>query len=86
METLRRTYGIAEPIRRGMELKITREGEWKPMALGGTSGGLGSVHEEILSGRDDTITWEDVFTGEELRASVGIHDEIERKLKMQPPA
>ncbi|KAK4108423.1 proteasome maturation factor UMP1 [Canariomyces notabilis] len=86
METLRRTYGIAEPIRRGMELKITREGEWKPMALGGTSGGLGSVHEEILSGRDDTITWEDVFTGEELRAPVGIHDEIERKLKMQPPA
>ena len=26
------------------------------------------VHEEILSGRDTTITWEDVFKGDELRA------------------
>lgn len=85
METLRRTYGMAEPIRRGMELKITRDGEWKPAALGGSggcAGGVGSVHEEILSGRDDTITWEDVFTGEETRAPVGVHDEMERKLKM----
>lgn len=87
METLRRTFGMAEPIRRGMELKIAREGEWRPMALGGGAGGnsgagLGSVHEEILAGKDDTITWEDVFTGEEGRAAVGVHDEMERKLKM----
>ncbi|KAK3940154.1 proteasome maturation factor UMP1 [Diplogelasinospora grovesii] len=80
METLRRTYGIAEPIRRGMELKITRDGEWRPMSLGGGSGP--SVHEEILAGREDTITWEDVFTGEDSRADVPLHDEMERKLKM----
>ncbi|KAL2256616.1 hypothetical protein VTK26DRAFT_1400 [Humicola hyalothermophila] len=85
MEMLRRTYGMAEPIRRGMELKITRDGEWRPMALGGAGGagsGMGSVHEEILAGRDDTITWEDVFTGEENRAVVGVHEEMERKLKI----
>src|ERR1700678_1730714 len=35
MEGYRRTFGIAEPIRRGMELKITREGEWRPAVLGG---------------------------------------------------
>lgn len=35
MEGLRRTFGISEPIRRGMELKIAREGEWRPVALGG---------------------------------------------------
>lgn len=81
MELLRRTYGMAEPIRRGMELKITRDGEWRPMVLGG-SGGMASVHEEILTGRDDTISWEDVFTGEETRPMVGIHEEMERKLKM----
>ncbi len=63
METLRRTYGMAEPIRRGMELKITRDGEWRPLAITGGSG-MGSVHEEILRGRDATITWEDVFSGE----------------------
>ncbi|KAK0645467.1 proteasome maturation factor UMP1-domain-containing protein [Cercophora newfieldiana] len=80
METLRRTYGMAEPIRRGMELKITREGEWRPMALGRS--GTGSVHEEILAGRDETIAWEDVFTGEDARAAVSVHEEMERKLKI----
>jgi proteasome maturation protein len=59
MEMLRRQFGIAEPVRRGMELKITREGEWRPAALGRSSG----VHKDILEGRDTEIGWEDVFTG-----------------------
>ncbi|KAK4140823.1 proteasome maturation factor UMP1 [Dichotomopilus funicola] len=87
METLRRTYGVAEPVRRQMELKIAREGQWKPMALGGagvasTGLGMGSVHEDILAGKDESITWEDVFTGDESKAAVGVHDEMEKKLKM----
>jgi proteasome maturation protein len=60
MEMLRRQFGIAEPIRRGMELKIAKEGEWRPAVLGGASG----VHRDILEGRDTEIGWEDVFTGE----------------------
>ncbi|KAI0837788.1 proteasome maturation factor UMP1 [Hypoxylon sp. FL0890] len=79
MESLRRTFGIAEPIRRGMELKITREGEWRPLAL---SGGARSVHEDILRGREAMLDWEDVFTGEEQRAVVSVHEEMERKLKI----
>jgi len=79
METLRRTYGMAEPIRRQMELKITREGEWRPMALGQQGA---SVHEEILAGRDEMITWEDVFTGEDGKREVGVQEEMERKLKI----
>ena len=80
MEGLRRTFGMAEPIRRGMELKITREGEWRPLALGG---GERSVHEEILSGRDASIAWEDVFKGDEMRSVPGFHEEVERKVRMQ---
>ncbi|TPX09043.1 uncharacterized protein E0L32_001696 [Thyridium curvatum] len=82
MESLRRTFGIAEPVRRGMELKIAREGEWKPAALGGGAGSGGGVHEDVLRGREAVIEWEDVFTGEEQRAAVGVHDEIERKVRM----
>jgi len=81
MDTVRRTYGLAEPVRRGMELNTVRRGDWKPMALGG--GGLPSVHEEILRGREDMISWEDVFTGDELRTVPQFHDEMERKVKMQ---
>ena len=59
METLRRTFGIAEPVRRGMEMKIAKEGEWRPSVLGGSAG----VHGEILMGRDTEIAWEDVYRG-----------------------
>ncbi|OAA68916.1 20S proteasome maturation protein Ump1 [Cordyceps fumosorosea ARSEF 2679] len=79
METLRRAYGMGEPIRRGMELKIVRDGAWRPQVLGP---GLPSVHEDILRGREDTITWEDVFTGDESRGVAGFHDEMERKCKV----
>lgn len=63
MEGLRRAYGIAEPVRRGMELKIVRDGTFKPAVLGGGRGG--NVHEDILvlGGRDTEVGWEDVFQG-----------------------
>lgn len=79
MEGLRRTFGMAEPIRRGMELKITRDGEWRPLSLGGGSPG---VHEDILTGRDTTISWEDVFKGDEMRKLPSAHDEMEKRVKM----
>ncbi|KAF1915118.1 integral membrane protein DUF92-domain-containing protein [Ampelomyces quisqualis] len=78
MEMLRRQFGIAEPVRRGMELKITEAGEWRPAALGRSSG----VHKDILEGRDTEIGWEDVFTGNELRQAPDFHSEIESKLRM----
>jgi len=81
MQTLRRTYGVAEPVRRGMELKLTRAADGlRPLALGG--GARAGVHEDILRGREATVDWEDVFTGEENAGAVGFHDELERKLKM----
>lgn len=79
MEGLRRTFGIAEPIRRGMELKITRDGEWRPMVLGGSER---SVHEDILNGRDIMIDWEDIYKGDDLRTLPGFHEEVERKVRM----
>lgn len=63
MEGLRRAYGIAEPVRRGMELKIVRDGTFRPAVLGGMRGG--NVHEDILviGGRDSEVQWEDIYTG-----------------------
>ncbi|KAL2066430.1 hypothetical protein VTL71DRAFT_2501 [Oculimacula yallundae] len=80
MEGLRRTFGIAEPIRRGMELKVVREGEWRPAVLGG--GSERGVHEDILRGMDCDCSWEDVFKGDELRGTMGFHEEVERKVGM----
>ncbi|KAF2472237.1 UMP1-domain-containing protein [Lindgomyces ingoldianus] len=78
MEMLRRQFGIAEPVRRGMEIKITGAGEWRPMVLGGASG----VHRDILEGRDCEVGWEDVFVGNELREVPDFHTEMETRMKM----
>ncbi|KAK4232414.1 putative proteasome maturation factor UMP1 [Podospora fimiseda] len=77
MEMLRRTYGIAEPVRRGMELKITRDGQWRPVCLGGNKA---SLHDEILTGRDGIIEWEDVFSKTPDATKVGVQEEIDRKV------
>lgn len=79
MQTLRRVYGIAEPVRQAMELKIVRDGSWRPAALGG---GAPGVHEDILRGKDAEVSWEDVFVGDETVGVAGFHAEMEHKLKM----
>jgi len=83
MEMLRRTYGIAEPVRRGMELKMVRDGDWRPAALSRGTGAT-SVHEDVLAlgGRETEVAWEDVFHGDEFREPIAFHDEMEKKLKM----
>ena len=60
MTVLRRNFGMAEPIRRETEMKIAREGEWRPAVLGGSAG----VSGDILAGRDTEVSWDDVFSGE----------------------
>ncbi|KAL2820478.1 proteasome maturation factor UMP1-domain-containing protein [Aspergillus cavernicola] len=82
MESLRRTYGIGEPIRRGMELKIVRDGSFRPAVLGGNKGG--NLHEDILvlGGRDAEVGWEDVFSGDDFREPPTFHDEMEKRLRM----
>ena len=64
-----------------MELSITQNGSWKPAVLGG--GLEKGVHEEILRGTLESVQWEDVFKGEEMRGVVGFHEEVERKVRMQ---
>ncbi|KAE9965468.1 hypothetical protein BLS_007627 [Venturia inaequalis] len=78
MQLLRRQFGIAEPVRRGMELKIAREGEWRPRMLGYAS----TVSSDILAGRDEEVGWEDIFVGDELRDVPDFHTEMEGRMKM----
>lgn len=90
MTMLARTFGLAEPIRRGMELKLVRDADavGRPRALGRPSG----VHEDILTGRDTEIAWEDVYADQDgARAAMltggdgaftGVHDEMEARIGM----
>lgn len=82
MEMLRRHYGIAEPVKRQMELQIVSAGEWRPAALGKGQGSA-DVHKDILEGRDTEISWEDIYTGEMSDTmAVDFHSEVEARQKM----
>lgn len=82
MEGLRRAFGMAEPIRRDMELAAARAGEWRPHVLGGSAGVAG----DVLEARDCVLDWDDVFCAEheravaELEARAGLLGEIEDRL------
>ncbi|KAH0834420.1 Proteasome maturation factor UMP1 [Fonsecaea pedrosoi] len=88
LQILRRNFGIAEPLRRGMELKLVRDADsFRPSVLGRPA----AVHEEILTGRDAEITWEDVYAGQDgMRLAFqggdgqgnGWMEEMERKVGM----
>jgi proteasome maturation protein len=80
MSLLRRQFGIAEPVRRGMELATVKNGEWRPVALGEPSAG---VHRAILEGRDCEIDWEDVYQGECAGGALEFHAEMERRCGME---
>ena len=86
---LRRTFGMAEPLRRGMELKLVRDADsFRPSVLGAP----GRIHEDILAGRDGEMSWEDVYAGQDgLRLStagggdgqgVAWSEEMEKKVGM----
>ncbi|KAK5117273.1 hypothetical protein LTR62_005890 [Meristemomyces frigidus] len=77
---LRRTYGIAEPVKRQMELSIVQAGEWVPGCLAGGRGG--GLHADILAGRDCELDWEDVFDGSVMRNEVDFHAEMEGVMGM----
>ncbi|KAL0639714.1 hypothetical protein Q9L58_001281 [Maublancomyces gigas] len=78
MESLMRVYGAHEPIRRGMEMKISGS-DWRPIQLGGPS----NFHLDILNGKDATIEWEDIYKGNDNTEELpGFHAEMESKLKM----
>ena len=78
MNMLRRNFGIGEPVRRGMEMRICEEGEWRPRMLGGSAGAGG----DVLRGRDTELTWDEVYRGDETREGMGFHDEMEARQGM----
>lgn len=73
MEMLRRVYGSAEPIRRAMEQAIVEKSTFVPESLGGSS----NLHLDVLSNRDATIGWEDVYPDHK---ETSFHQELEARM------
>jgi proteasome maturation protein len=54
----RRNFGIAAAVRSAWDLQVVKQSMWTPLTLGGGCG----VIEDVLTGRDCELSWDDVFT------------------------
>lgn len=68
MEQYRQIFGIAEPMKRVMELEIVQKTDFNPL-------NENHVHSDILLNKDTSIEWEDVYNS-------GINDNIHRNVML----
>ncbi|KAG4305548.1 hypothetical protein PORY_001104 [Pneumocystis oryctolagi] len=71
MQSLSRVFGVSEPIRRKMELKII-DSEFVPSVFGGSS----NIHRDILIGNDSSIDIDEIFSAD-YHCFVDFHNELE---------
>lgn len=76
LEQYRQIFGIAEPMKRVMELEIVNRTDFNPL-------NHSSLHADILLNKDSSIDWEDVYPSSGLQTgnvlNDDVHTQIERK-------
>ncbi|QPG75707.1 hypothetical protein FOA43_003066 [Brettanomyces nanus] len=78
LETYRRTFGVADPIRREMELNIVKETDFRPTLFGFSA--ITSPSLDILLNKETTIGWEDIYTGFNDAKPTDFHTEMEKQM------
>ena len=80
LEQYRNIFGLAEPMRRMMEIGIVDATDFNPV-----SQGQSSIHRDILMNKETSVDWEDIYPENNGLLSgnmVGddVHTQIERKV------
>ncbi|SCU91980.1 LAMI_0E08196g1_1 [Lachancea mirantina] len=82
LEQYRQVFGIAEPIKREMELQIVEHSNFNPLDTTGQR----SMHADILLNRDASVDWEDVYPSADATGAVdlghNVHGQIEQQLRL----
>lgn len=68
MEQYRQIFGIAEPMKRTMELSVVQGTDFNPL-------NTNHIHSDILKNKDTSVDWEDVYGGELTRATT-VHNNV----------
>lgn len=76
LEQYRQIFGVAEPMKRMMELKIVEQTDFNPLSDYNTS-----IHRDILTNKDSTVDWEDVYPGTGLSSGMMVGDDIHTKIE-----
>ncbi|CAR28919.1 hypothetical protein ZYGR_0U02780 [Zygosaccharomyces rouxii] len=75
LEQYRQIFGIAEPMKRVMDLKLVEQTDFNPL-------NQSNLHRDILLNKDSSIDWEDVY-GEPLVSQSGnlLGDDVHAKIE-----
>lgn len=81
MQQYKQVFGVAEPLRREMELQIVQNSDFNPLSSL-TNGS--SIHRDILLNKEASVDWEDIYPGTGLTGGVNlgadVHGSIEKQL------
>jgi proteasome maturation protein len=79
METYKRLFGAADPIKREMDLEIIHKSEFRPLIKGLPL--ASSIHNDILLNKDTSIDWEDMYPSN-IPSTNDIHSQMESHFKI----
>ncbi|SCU87191.1 LAME_0D09120g1_1 [Lachancea meyersii CBS 8951] len=87
LQQYRQVFGLAEPMKREMELAIVQNSDFNPLSLGTASSSsnlTSGLHQDILRNREASVDWEDVYPGSVVSGGVSlgvdVHGAIEKSL------
>lgn len=76
LEQYRQLFGVAEPMKRVMELEIVERTDFNPL-------NQSSLHRDILMNKDASIDWEDVYPGQALQSGLNVGDDVHTRIERQ---
>lgn len=80
METHRRLFGAADPIKREMEEHLVTRFQ-RPQGLNTGHDSVSHLHGDILRGNDWSMDWEDVYNGRDDAAGIeGVVAQLSQKV------
>lgn len=75
LEQYRQIFGIAEPMKRVMDLKLVKQTDFNPL-------NQSNLHRDILLNKESSIDWEDIYGESPLNQSGNLlGDEIHAKIE-----
>ena len=82
LEQYRQLFGVAEPMKRVMELKIVEQTDFNPLS-NITSSATSSLHRDILLNKDCSVDWEDIFQGTGLQSGNMVGEDVHTRIEKQ---
>ncbi|CAH00142.1 Ump1p [Kluyveromyces lactis] len=74
LEQYRQIFGVAEPMKRVMELKLVQNTDFNPL-------NQSNLHKDVLMNKEASIDWEDVYPTSDFASGMMVADDVHTKIE-----